>query len=45
MYDQVDKSKENKSKSIANSVTQKKSGVKQGFGFVDNRQGKPGDGA
>lgn len=37
MYEQVDKQKENKSKSIANSIVQKKSDVRQGFGFVDNR--------
>ncbi|ATG76431.1 MULTISPECIES: hypothetical protein [unclassified Pseudoalteromonas] len=37
MYEQVDKPKENKSRAVANSVTQKKSDVKQGFGFVDNR--------
>ena len=37
MYTQVEKSKENKSRAVANSVTQKKSNVKQGFGFVDNR--------
>ncbi|WLE95766.1 MAG: hypothetical protein QTN59_13900 [Candidatus Electrothrix communis] len=39
MYEQVEKPKENKSKAVANSVVQKKSGVKQGFGFVDNRPG------
>lgn len=38
MYEQVEKSnKENKNSAVANSVTQKKSKVKQGFGFVDNR--------
>lgn len=37
MYEQVEKSKENKSKAVSNSVTQKKSKGKQGFGFVDNR--------
>lgn len=37
MYAQVDKSKENKSRAVANSITQKKSNGKQGFGFVDNR--------
>ena len=37
MYAQVEKSKKNKSSSIANSVAQKKSNRKQGFGFVDNR--------
>lgn len=37
MYAEVEKPKENKSGSIANSVAQKKSKGKQGFGFVDNR--------
>ena len=37
MYERVEKPKENKSKAVANSLAQKKSGVKQGFGFVDNR--------
>jgi len=37
MYAQVEKSKENKSRSVANSVAQKKSNGKQGFGLVDNR--------
>lgn len=37
MYEQVDKSKENKSRAVANSVRQKKDSVKQGFEFVDNR--------
>ncbi|CAM3789124.1 hypothetical protein VA7868_00448 [Vibrio aerogenes CECT 7868] len=37
MYEQVEKPKENRSRAVANSVTQKKSNVKQGFGFVDNR--------
>jgi hypothetical protein len=37
MYEYVKKPKENRNRAIANSVTQKKSGVKQGFGFVDNR--------
>ena len=37
MYAQVEKPKENKSRAVANSVAQKKSNVKQGFGFVDNR--------
>lgn len=37
MYKQVEKTKENKSKAVANSVTQKKSKGKQGLGFVDNR--------
>lgn len=38
MYEQVEKPKENKSRAVTNSVAQKKSDVKQGFGFVDNRQ-------
>lgn len=37
MYVQVEKPKENKSRGVASSVAQKKSGGKQGFGFVDNR--------
>ncbi len=37
MYAQVEKTKENKSRSVANSVAQKKDKTKQGFGFVDNR--------
>lgn len=37
MYAQVEKPKENKSRAAANAVAQKKSDVKQGFGFVDNR--------
>lgn len=37
MYAQIDKPKENKSRAVANSVTQKKRNVKQSFGFVDNR--------
>ncbi|MEH6348319.1 MAG: hypothetical protein V7785_24695 [Bermanella sp.] len=37
MYAQVEKPKENKSRAVANSVGQKRSSVKQGFGFVDNR--------
>lgn len=37
MYAQVENPKENKSRAIANSVAQKKSNGKQGFGFVDNR--------
>jgi len=36
-YEQVEKPKENKSKAAASSIVQKKSSVKQGFGFVDNR--------
>ncbi|CAM3789094.1 hypothetical protein VA7868_00449 [Vibrio aerogenes CECT 7868] len=35
MYAQVEKSKENKVRAVANSVTLKKSNVKQDFGFVD----------
>lgn len=38
MYAQVEKSRENKSRTVANSVAQKKSGATQGFGFVDSRQ-------
>lgn len=37
MYAQIEKTKENKSRAVANSVTQKKSNGKQGFGFIDNR--------
>lgn len=37
MYTQVEKSKENKSKAVANSASQKKCNGKQGFEFVDNR--------
>ena len=37
MYEKVEKPKENKSRAIANSVGQKKSIEKQGFGLVDNR--------
>ncbi|PCI96279.1 MAG: hypothetical protein COB15_10945 [Flavobacteriales bacterium] len=37
MYEQVEKPKENKSREVANSVTQKKTNGLQGFGFVDNR--------
>lgn len=37
MYAQVDKPKGNKSRAVANSIAQKKSKDKQGFGFVDNR--------
>lgn len=36
MYEQIEKTKE-KSRVVANSISQKKSNVKQGFGFVDNR--------
>jgi hypothetical protein len=37
MYAQVEKSKENKSRTDANSAVQKKSSVNHGDGFVDNR--------
>lgn len=37
MYAQVEKPKENQSRAVANTAAQKKSNVKQGFGFVDNR--------
>ncbi|MFA6778382.1 MAG: hypothetical protein WCU80_01190 [Paludibacteraceae bacterium] len=44
MYEQVEKPKENsfptnrqESRAVANAVVQEKSGVKQGFGFMDNR--------
>jgi hypothetical protein len=37
MHEQAEKSKENKSRAIANFVTQKKSNLKQGVAFVDNR--------
>ena len=37
MYAQIEKPKENQNRAIASSVAQKKSDVKQGFGFVDNR--------
>ena len=37
MYTQIEISKENKGRAIANTVVQKKSYVKQSFGFVDNR--------
>jgi len=37
MYAQVEKPKENKSRVVANAVTQKKINTKQGFGFLDNR--------
>ncbi len=37
MYEQVEEPKENKSRSVANSVAQKKNNVKQSFQFVDNR--------
>lgn len=37
MYEQVEKPKKNKSRTVANSVAQKRSNGKQGFGVVDNR--------
>lgn len=37
MYAQVEKPKENKSRAVADSVAQKKSNGKKGFGFEDNR--------
>lgn len=37
MYKQVEKPKENKSRAVANSVTQKNGGGNIGVGFVDNR--------
>ena len=37
MYEYVEKTKKSKDKSVASAVGQKKSNVKQGFGFVDNR--------
>ena len=37
MYEQIEKPKVRKSRSAANSVSQKKSNVIQGFGIVDNR--------
>ncbi len=37
MYAQIEKSKENKSRAVANSVAQKKSNGMSGVGFVDNR--------
>lgn len=37
MYAQKEKQKENKSRAVANSVAQKKSSMKQGFGIVDNQ--------
>lgn len=36
MYAHVEKSKENKSRSVATSVSQKTSNLKQCYGFVDN---------
>jgi len=40
MYEQVEKWKENKNRSVANSVTQMKDNRKQGFEFLDNRTQK-----
>ncbi|MCG8470585.1 MAG: hypothetical protein MI742_01850 [Desulfobacterales bacterium] len=37
MYEQIEKSKEDKSRTVANSVGHKKSKERQRFGFVDNR--------
>ena len=37
MYTRVAKTEKNKSKAFANPVSQRKSNVKQGFGYVDNR--------
>jgi len=37
MYKQVEKPKETKSRAVANTVAQKKSNVKEGFGFMDSR--------
>ncbi|MBJ7556613.1 hypothetical protein [Marinomonas spartinae] len=37
MYEQVEKPKENKSRAVTNTVTQKKNAGRQGFWFVDNR--------
>lgn len=39
MYTQVEKSKNDKSRAVANTVAQKKNNVNQGLGFVDNRTG------
>jgi hypothetical protein len=39
MYAQVEKSKENKSRTVVNSVSQKKNDTKQSVRFVDNRSG------
>ena len=38
MYAQIEKSKNNKGRAVANSADQKKSSVKQGLTFVDKRQ-------
>lgn len=40
MYEQVEKTNENKSRAVANNVAQKKSSVRQVFGFTDNRNKK-----
>lgn len=40
MYAQVEKSKDNKNRTVANSVSQKKNSVKQALGFVDSRTQK-----
>jgi hypothetical protein len=37
MYAEKEKAIDNKSRAVANSVVQKKSNVKQGYGFIDNR--------
>lgn len=37
MYEQVEKPKKNKSRTLANTLEQQKSDVRQGFRFVDNR--------
>lgn len=37
MYTQENKSNDNKSRVVVNSVSQKKGNGKQGLGFVDNR--------
>lgn len=37
MYAQKERTKENESRAVANSVRQKRSNGKQGYGFVDNR--------
>ena len=39
MYAQVEKAKENRSRAVANSISQNKSNTKQGFGFENNRHG------
>ncbi|MBL0701866.1 MAG: hypothetical protein JJV91_00085 [Desulfosarcina sp.] len=37
MYEQAEKTKENRGRAVANSVTQKNKGAQQGVGVVDNR--------